>query len=332
MNPIDQQNPITSIVAPNTLLLKPSVLLGYERSLAPVPRTLNYQGTGRARHLMADIFTSSFNVPDIKATAQVTYYILNETVYPGVVKNNQPPIVQMDVSISTYDGSKTDRYSYNIFSLNPSPRRRELRQALETPEGVYCQGRSRGFRLPEDLPERAVSNSEGYVPDASGLVITTHGSYDTEADITRAEYRLVAVNDSSNLQHVSILHDFLNGLSYVYDYKTRECAVQDIKVDEGDATIVDGQPNIVGMATPRHLFQFDDVSYQYTGEKPCRDRFMCNVWIGIKNVTNGGYEYREWYWATSINDEPLRRWIPMKYVVKSYDSTGKYLNAFNSGK
>jgi hypothetical protein len=77
----------------------------------------------------------------------------------------------------------------------------------------------------------------------------------------------------------------------------------------------------------------DDMIYQYTGEKQCRDRVRCHVWIGEKAMPNNtGFEHREWYWASQINGEPLQQWIPMKLVLNRIDPLGKALNSIEISK
>jgi hypothetical protein len=88
-----------------------------------------------------------------------------------------------------------------------------------------------------------------------------------------------------------------------------------------DAVAVDGQPNLVQMGDPAHAFLMDDIEYQYTGEKRCRDRVWCHVWIGEKATPdNKGFEHREWYWASNVNGEPLQPWVPMKLVLNRLDN------------
>ena len=82
-----------------------------------------------------------------------------------------------------------------------------------------------------------------------------------------------------------------------------------------------------------HAFLLDDPTYQYTGEKQCRDRVWCHVWISEKATTNSTtFEHREWYWAFRINDEPLQQWIPMKFFVTLYNSLGAVLISSESSK
>ena len=54
------------------------------------------------------------------------------------------------------------------------------------------------------------------------------------------------------------------------------------------------------MGSPQHLCLMDDRRNYYTGEKRCRDRIWCHVWIGEKLLESNTSQHREWYWAPSI--------------------------------
>jgi hypothetical protein len=86
------------------------------------------------------------------------------------------------------------------------------------------------------------------------------------------------------------------------------------------ATPTEGDPNLLQMGDPQHLFLLDDITYQYTGEKQCRDRVRCDVWIGENRYANNTVVHREWYWAIRVNNIPLVQSIPMKFISKTYIS------------
>jgi hypothetical protein len=77
----------------------------------------------------------------------------------------------------------------------------------------------------------------------------------------------------------------------------------------------------------------DNASYQYTGEKRCGDRVWCHVWVTERLTPNKtGIEHLEWYWAFEINDEPLQKWIPMKFVFNERDKNEQVVNSVESSE
>ena len=43
-------------------------------------------------------------------------------------------------------------------------------------------------------------------------------------------------------------------------------------------------------------------------------------------------EHREWYWAFQIHDEPLQQWVPVKFLLKMYNSSGSLVISSESSK
>lgn len=84
---------------------------------------------------------------------------------------------------------------------------------------------------------------------------------------------------------------------------------------------------------PLEAFLSDDIEYQYTGEKPCRERAWCHVWIAEKFLSNKTFiEHREMYWAFEINGRPLNEWIPIKLVINSFTSSRKLLSSYENSE
>lgn len=311
-------NSETSVVVKNTSLIKPSVLLGFDpRNKKNVNWSIKFVNNSQIRGYPALKFTSCFFVTDIRATVSVDIYVLNEMLFNIQSADNQSIILQMDVRVKRADG-QPESYTYNVFRYVPNPTRREQRQALETPAGVFCPGRTPGRPIPQNVPERVSSNNEALIPEAGASIVSTHGLYDTEVQFTRSDVWFVNPAAGSRWQHYTELHDFANGLRYQYNRTTRQCQVGDILKNSTDATTVPGQPNLIEMGTPQHFFLMDDIEYQYTGEKLCRDRVMCHVWIGEKKVDDTTFQHREWYWGYSIDDKEIEPWIPIKFVWKTY--------------
>jgi hypothetical protein len=308
----------TSVIAVNTLIVKPSILLGFDpRNKKSPDWSITYQGNGTSRGLPTEQFTSCFFVQDIKATFAVTYHVLNENVFLAPSPDNQSILLQFSVRVKS-ENKPVESYTYNVFRFVPNPIRQEQRQALETPAGTYCNGRDPGLPVPKNIPERVSSNTEFFVPDANASIFSAHTLYDTEFQYSRFDAWFPDQDGGPVWDHYVTLHDFSAGLSYQYNPSTLECDVRDIDPNAGDTSPVDGRPDLIQMASPQHLFLFDDIEYQYTGEKPCRDRVLCHVWIGRKELGSGAAQQREWYWAFSINDQPLVQWIPMKLILKNY--------------
>lgn len=261
---------------------------------------------------------------DIKATVSAVIYASDPAKFHADFRRNESIILRIEAEIRNENG-RTDSYQYNVFRFIPNPRRQEERQALETPEGVYCPNRTGTLPIPSNIPERLSSNSEALIAQANGSIFSTHGLYDTEAQFTRYEIWYPDPFGGPKWYHYTEIHDFSTGLNFQYNYTDRRCKVRDINQGFQDAVTVDGQPNLLQLTSTQHLFLLDDVTYQYTGEKRCRDRVWCHVWIAEKELPNNTLQHREWYWASRINDEPLREWIPMKLVLRAYmNSTLQY--------
>lgn len=308
----------TSVITPKTLFVKPSILLGYTpRDEVNPSWGITYVGDTELRGIPVNKFVSCFDVPDIQSTVAATYYISDVTKFQAYLRFNQSLILQMDVIIQNRNGG-TEEYKYNVFRYIPNPNPREERQALETPEGVYCPERISTLQMPQNVPERLSSNSEAFVAQASGSIYSTHGVYDTEYRITRFDVWYPDPFNGPEWLHFTEIHDFAVGLNYRYNYTNRQCVALDIDMTYGDAIPVDGKPNVVQMSSPQHLFLMDDMDYQYTGEKRCRDHVWCNVWIGEGQITNDTVQHREWYWASRINGEAVKEPFLVKSLMKTY--------------
>jgi hypothetical protein len=151
-------------------------------------------------------------------------------------------------------------------------------------------------------------------------IVSTHALYDTQFQYTRFDVWYPDPLGGPTWVHMTELHDFGVGLSFVYNNSNHQCSVRDLHTNSNDAVTVDGNPSLIQMGSPQHLFLLDDMDYHYTGEKPCRDRVFCHVWIGEKVEPNNVVEHREWYWSSTINGDPVVQSIPMKLVLKRYQN------------
>ena len=306
----------TSVIAPDSLILKPSILLGFgPRNQKNTKWGIRYDVDEDLRGIPVNRFRSCFYVEDIKATVNATYYVSDVNKFQAYLPANQSIVLRIDVQIKQTTG-KTDAYIYNVFRYMPNPPRGEERQALDTPEGVYCPDRTPTLPLPENLPERFSWNFESFTAELNRSIVSLHRLTDLEYQFTRSDFWIADPSGSPRWQHFTEIHDFAVGLRYQYDPSTRLCAVSNITAQGLDAVLVDGQSNLLQMANPQHAFLLDDADYQYAGEKPCRDRVMCHVWIGRKVMPDKSVEQREWYWATNINGEALPQPRPAKLVLK----------------
>lgn len=306
----------TSVIAPNTLLLKPSVLLGYDPRNQPNPIWgLTYDGDAQLRGIPTNRFKSCFYVNDIKATVAATYHVSDVDKFQAYLSRNQSIVLQIDVQVRNQMG-RTETYSFNVFRYIPNPSRREERQALETPQGVYCPNRTQTIRVPSNIPERASSSVESYIPILNNSIVSSHSLFDTEFQFSRFDAWYPDPSGGPAWLHMTEIHDFGVGLSYRFNHTNRHCRVRDINPNSNDAVPTDADSSLLQMGNPQHLFLMDDIEYQYTGEKRCRDRVWCHVWIGEKPMPNNTVQHREWYWATSFNGEPLAQMIPMKFIIR----------------
>ncbi|CAF1511735.1 unnamed protein product [Adineta steineri] len=308
----------TTVYQSNTLMLKPSALLGFDgRNQINPLWGIQYDGDEDLRGIPTNRFKSCFYLDDIKATVSATYYISNVKKFQSYLPANQSIILQIDVRVKNYL-SKMNSYTYNVFRYIPNPNRRQERQALETPAGVFCPNRTSILSLPTDIPERITINSESFIPEVNSSIYSSHGLFDNEFQFTRLDLWYPDPSGGPIWSHFTEIHDFGTGLAYNYNHTTRQCMVNDINTFFGDAESVEGQPNLVQMGSPQHLIVMDDITNHYTGEKRCRDRVWCHVWIGEKKYPNNTVQHQEWYWASTFNGEPLQRMIPMKMVWKTY--------------
>ncbi|CAF2468561.1 unnamed protein product [Rotaria sp. Silwood2] len=326
--PICSRQPITSqsetsIVLPNTLLLKPSILLGYDpNNQINSQWGIRYDGDEISRGIPANRFKSCFYVRDIKATVSATYYVSDVNKFQAYLPKNTSIVLKLDVTV-THPSKGRKSYTYNIFRYTPNPGRGEERQALETPTGVFCADRISTLPVPSNIPERVSANSEFFALNSNkSSIISTHNLYDTEFQFTRFDVWYADPNGGSRWFHYTEIHDFAVGLSYQYNHSNDQCTVRDINTDFNDAVPTTDHPNLLQMGSPQHTLLMDDMTYQYTGEKQCRDRVWCHVWIGEKLGVNNTAEHREWYWASRVNHEELQQPIPTKLVIKRYSSVG----------
>ena len=315
-------NSQTSVLQPKTLIVKPSVLLGYDKLNQPNTKWgVTYEGDEMLRGIPTNVFKSCFYVDDIQATVSATYHVSDPQKFQSYLPRNEGIIVEIRVDIKS-QASARDSYVYHFFRYNPNPSRFEERQALETPAGVYCPNRSPGLPIPGNIPDRVSANSEVYLPNLNATILSSHRMIDTEFQFTRLDLWVPDQKNPSNWVHFTEIHDFATGLSYQYEPATRQCSVLNITTGLGDAVPSDTVPNLIQIGNPEHLFLLDDADYQYSGEKRCRDRVSCHVWIAEKAGPNNTTEHREWYWASNINGEPLTRWIPIKLIFKQYSANG----------
>ncbi|CAF1296429.1 unnamed protein product [Rotaria sordida] len=310
----------TSVIQPNTLFVKPSILLGYDPRNEPNRQWgIRYDGDEDLRGIPTNRFKSCFYVNDIKATVSATYYVSDVNKFQAYLPANTSIIVKLDVTISHPSGRR-ESYTYNVFRYTPNPQRSEERQALETPAGVFCPNRTSTLAVPANIPERVSANSEVLIPNLNSSIISSHNLYDTEFQFTRFDVWYADPAGGQRWFHMTEIHDFAVGLSFQYNNTNGQCTVRDINTNGNDAVPTDGSPNLLQMGSPQHLLLMDDIIYQYTGEKRCRDRVWCHVWIGEKPMPNDTVEHREWHWAASVNNEPLQNLIPMKLVLRRYVS------------
>ncbi|UJR30823.1 hypothetical protein I4U23_018340 [Adineta vaga] len=326
-------NAETSVILPKTLFVKPSVLLGFDqRNQRNTNWGVRYQGDDILREIPTNVFRSCFYLYDIRATVLVTYHMSNPDKFQAYLPANESIVLQMNVTVKNQ--TSQDSYTYNVFRYSTNPSRREERQALETPTGLYCPNRISTMPIPSDIPERVSSNTELFVPlGNTSSIISTHSLFDTEFQFVRFDVWLPDPMGSPFWLHFTEIHDYAVGLTYRYDNRRHQCAVSNISSNLNDAVSVDGNPSLLQMGSPQHLFLMDDVDYQYSGEKPCRDRVWCHVWIGEKSMPGNVVQHREWYWSSSINGEPVVQSSPMKLILKQYTNgvlNGSYeMNVFN---
>jgi len=310
----------TSVIERDTLYLKPSVILGFDpRNQVDPDWGIRYESDGFLRDIPTNIFKSCFYVRDINATVKVTYHVANATNFITYSPLNESLILQFDVNMTAIPGGERV-YTYNVFRYIPNPSRREERQALETPSGVYCLNRTSEKPVPANIPDRISTNAEAYLPAFNKSVFSSHNLYDTEWQFSRFEAWYPDRSGGFEWIHRTEMNDFGVGLSYHYNHYNRQCRVNDINVNTSLATPTDGDPTLLQMGDPQHLFLLDDITYQYTGEKRCRDRVWCDVWIGENRYPNNTVEHREWYWAIRVNNNPLAQSLPMKFIAKRYIS------------
>lgn len=309
----------TSVIQPRSYLVKPSALLGYDARNQPNPHWgVQYIGSEDLRGFPTNKFKACFYLDDIKSTVSAVYYAADPLKFQFGRRQNQSIILRMEVKLRS-DSGRQESYDYNVFSFRTNIGRREERRALDIPEGVYCPNRTSTVNIPENIPDRLSANSELFSPAAGGSILSTHGLYDDEFQLTRFDIWMADPYGSSRWDHYSEIHDFAVGLKYQYNYTTSECNVNELQAGIGsDAETVEGNQNVLQLASVQHLWLLDDATFQYSGEKRCHHHIWCHVWIAEKVLPNKTIQYREWYWASRINDEPLREFIPMKLAVRAY--------------
>jgi hypothetical protein len=241
------------------------------------------------------------------------------TLFQTYLHPNQSLILQLDVNIKVM-GGRPEAFTYNVFRYRPNPNPREEQQALETPAGAYCANRNDTLPFPKNIPDRVSSNAELFMSNFNSSIFSSHNLYDTEFQFSRFDAWFPDPTGGPIWYHFTEMHDFATGLSYQYNHLNHQCSVHNINQGLNDAVTVDGNPNLLQMGDPQHAFLMDDIHYHYTGEKRCRDRVWCHVWMGEKIMPNSTVHHREWYWASSINNRPLAEWIPMKLVTKEFVS------------
>ncbi|CAF3453086.1 unnamed protein product [Rotaria sp. Silwood2] len=168
----------TSVIQPNTLFIKPSILLGFNpRNQINSLWGNQYIGDEDLRGIPTNKFKSCFFVPDIRATVSATYYVSDVTKIQSNLSANQSMILQIDVQIRNQVG-RQETYEYNVFRYTPNPNLQEELQALETPAGVYCPNRTSTLPVPENIPDRVSSNSEAFITQSNSSILSAHNLYD----------------------------------------------------------------------------------------------------------------------------------------------------------
>ncbi len=295
--------------------------MGFNGRNQPDPSwKVRYDSDGEKRGVPTQIFKSCFFVNDIKATVSATYHVSDVDKFQAYIRANQSIILQIEVTVKPQGGDR-ESYIYNVFHYSPNPSRREERQALETPTGVYCPNRTSTLRLPSNIPDR-VSTSAEFLAPMMGMtaIVSGHNLYDTEFQYTRFDAWFPDREERRPWIHFTEIHDFAVGLRYRYNNARHTCFVRNITGRGNDAVASEEDSNLLQMGSPEHLFLLDDMDYHYTGEKPCRDRVFCHVWIGEKVEPNNVREHREWYWSSTINGDPVVQSIPMKLVINRYEN------------
>lgn len=309
----------TSVIDDGLLYIKPSIALGFDPQNKRNPSWgVRYDSNGVLRNMPTKIFKSCFNITDINATAKVTYQVSDVTKFQAYLPANESLILQIDVNITNNQFQQV--YTYNVFRFTPSPYELFERLELETPSGVYCPNRTTGKLVPVNAFDRMILNAEASVPTFSNSIYSSHNLYDQEHQYARFDFWYPDPFGRSSWYYGTEIHDYAVGLVYQFTHTNRQCKVENISLNTFDATPVDGNPNAYEMNSAQHLFLMDDMTYQYTGEKICRDRVWCDVWIGEYRYSNNTVDHREWYLAKTINDIPITSWTPIKLIVKRYVS------------
>lgn len=322
----------TSTTEDGSLYLKPSIIFGFDpRNQVNPDWGITYEEDGSLRDIPTTIFKSCFYISDINATAKVIYHVANATNFQTYAASDESLILQLDVNITNSLG-RQQAYTYNVFRYLANPSVGQEHQALETPSGIYCANRTTEIPVPSDIPDRVSSNSEAYLPTFNKTIFSSHNLYDSEYQFSRFEAWYPDLSGGPDWIHRTEMNDFAVGLSYHYDHSSRRCTVNDINANTNYATPVEGNPSLIQMGNPQHVFLLDDITYQYTGEKRCRDRVLCDVWIGENHFPNNTVEHREWYWATKVNNRPLARRVPMKLITKRYNASGNLTLQFEISK
>ncbi|CAF4462713.1 unnamed protein product [Rotaria sp. Silwood2] len=315
---IIQSTSETSIIQPNRLFLKPSVLLGFDvRNQVNKLWGIQYIGDEDLHGISANIFTSCFYVNDTRTTVSATYHVSDATKSQTYLPQNISLILQISVKSINEVGYK-ESYQYNVLRYTPNPNRDEEFETIETPPGVFCLNRTSQLILPSSISPVAIGNGERFSSQETFPVVSSRSAYHVQYDFSRFDVWHPNISNESQLLHTTELHDFRTGLKYQYNSATGQCSVLNMTSNDTDAMTVNGKPNFIQMGSVQHFFAMDDIPYQYTGEKRCRHHVSCNVWIGEKVLPNNSFQYREWYWVKGINNELLSYWAPWKMVIKNY--------------
>lgn len=235
----------TSTIQPDTLFIKPSVLLGYDnRNQNNLQWGVVYNGTSPIREIPTNVFRSCFYLSDIHATVSATYYISDPKQYESYFPQNFSIVLQIDVSVVS-DDRRQKSYVYNIFFYTTDLSQDKAEQQLDTPEHVFCPKRINSLQLPNDLPERFSFNQERILTTQNMTIKSESNVFDRISGFSRLDKWIQTANDS-RLDRLIELDDFATGLRYQYDQRKQSCSVSSIT--EGETAVpVDMQPNLLGM-------------------------------------------------------------------------------------
>jgi len=200
----------TSIIKAGTLLLKPSILFGFNpHNKRDSSWGIRYDSDGTLRNVPTKIFKSCFNISDINSIVKVTYHVSDVNKFQAYLSDNESLILQLDVNVT--NGERQEAYIYNVFRYIPNPYEAWEQQELETPSGVYCTNRTSTKSVPSNLPHRVISNAEGSLSSLSNSIFSVHNLYDTEYRYSR--FDVWFPKTSRELSEDTEIDDFVVGLS-----------------------------------------------------------------------------------------------------------------------